>query len=203
MLDIPINAKVYCNDDTACGHTTYVVLNPVTEKMTHLVVKRGVWPHDERLVPIELVTESTQDTIHLSCTKNQLAKMDSFLQTDFIESEVDQYLTDPYVLVWPYRYSEAHRYPIEHEHIPVGELAVRRGARVEATDGYAGRVDGFLVNETSDLITHLVLREGHLWGQKDVTVPVSQIARIEEDVVHLKLDKDTLGTLQTVPAARK
>lgn len=199
MWDIPINAKVLSNDNQICGHTTYVVLNPVTEKMTHVVVKRGVWPHDERLVPIELVTESTQDHIRLNCSKTKLSTMDSFIQTEFLESEVDQYLGDPYVLAWPYRFSSTHRFKIEHEHIPVDELAVRRGARVEALDGYAGRVDGFMVNETSEQITHLVLREGHLWGQKDVIVPVSQIARIEEDVVHLKLDKTEIESLQTVP----
>jgi uncharacterized protein YrrD len=200
MMDIPINAKVLCADGHTCGHTTYVVLNPVIKTMTHVVVKRGVWPHDERLVPIELVTESALDHICLSCSKDKLAAMDSFIETDFIESEVDQYLTDSYVLAWPYRYSEMRRIPVEHERIPIGELAVRRGARVEATDGYAGHVDGFLVDENSEHITHLVLREGHLWGQKDVAIPVSDIARIEEDVVHLRLDKESIEKLPVVPA---
>jgi uncharacterized protein YrrD len=189
MMDIPIHAKVLCADGQPCGHTTYVVLNPVTETMTHVVVKRGVWPHDERLVPIELVTKSALDHIQLNCSKDKLAEMDTFIETEFIESEVDQYLTDPYVLTWPYRYSEMRRIPVDHERIPIGELAVHRGARVEAADGYAGHVEGFLVDESSEHITHLVLREGHLWGQKDVTIPVSDIARIEEDTVHLKLDK--------------
>jgi hypothetical protein len=200
MMDIPIHAKVLCAGGQPCGHTTYVVLNPVTETMTHVVVKRGVWPHDERLVPIELVTESALDHIRLSCSKDKLAAMDFFIETEFVESEVNQYLTDPYVLVWPYRYSETRRITVEHERIPVGELAVRRGARVEAVDGYAGHVDGFLVDESSEHITHLVLREGHLWGQKEVTIPVSGIARIEEDVVHLKLDRDSIEKLPAVPA---
>jgi sporulation protein YlmC with PRC-barrel domain len=200
MMDIPINAKVLCADGQPCGRTSYVVLNPVTETMTHVVVKRGVWPHDERLVPIGLVTESALDHIRLSCSKDKLAALDSFIETDFVESEVDQYLTDPYVLAWPYRYSEKTHIPLEHERIPIGELAVRRGARVETSDGYAGHVDGFLVDENSEHITHLVLRAGHLWGQKDVTVPVSEIARIDEDVVHLKLDKHSIEHLSVVPA---
>jgi sporulation protein YlmC with PRC-barrel domain len=200
MLDIPIHAKVLCADGQTCGHTSYVVLNPVTETMTHVVVKRGVWPNDERLVPIELVTESALDHIRLSCSRDKLAAMDSFIETEFIESEVDQYLTDSYVLTWPYRYSEMRRIPVEHERVPIGELAVRRGARVEATDGNIGHVDGFLVDENSEHVTHLVLREGHLWGQKDVTIPVSEIARIEEDIVHLKLDKESIENLPVITA---
>jgi uncharacterized protein YrrD len=200
MMDIPIHAKVLSADGSACGHTTYVVLNPVIEKMTHVVVQRSVWPNDQRLVPIELVTESTEDHIRLSCSKEELAKMDTFIETEFVESEVTQYLADPYVLNWPYRFSEVDRIPIEHERIPIGELAVHRGARVEATDGSVGHIDSFLVDETSEHITHIVLSEGHLWGHKEVNIPVSSIDRIEEDTVYLKLDKDSIDRLPMISA---
>jgi uncharacterized protein YrrD len=200
MMDIPIHAKVLSADGSACGHTTYVVLNPVIEKMTHVVVQRSVWPNDQRLVPIELVTESTEDHIRLSCSKDDLAKMDTFIETEFVESEVTQYLADPYVLNWPYRFSEVDRIPLEHERIPIGEMAVHRGARVEATDGSAGHIDSFLVDETSEHITHIVLSEGHLWGHKEVNIPVSSIDRIEEDTVYLKLDKDSIEHLPMISA---
>ena len=91
---------------------------------------------------------------------------------------------------------------VEHERIPPGELAVRRGARVEATDGHAGRVDEFLVHPTDGHITHLVLREGHLWGKKDVSIPVSQIDHIQEDAVYLKLDKHSVEALPSIPIRR-
>jgi hypothetical protein len=48
----------------------------------------------------------------------------------------------------------------------------------------------------------LVLREGHLWGQKDVTVPVSKIKRIEEEDVYLDLDKAGIETLPAIPIRR-
>lgn len=92
--------------------------------------------------------------------------------------------------------------PLEHERIPPGELAVRRGAKVEASDGHVGRVTEFLVDPTDGHITHLVLREGHLWGSKDVTIPVSQIDRIEEDAVYVKLNKRGIEALPAVPVKR-
>ena len=52
-----------------------------------------------------------------------------------------------------------------------------------------GCVDEFPVDPANGHITHLVLREGHLWGQEDVTIPISEIARIEEGTVYLKLNK--------------
>jgi sporulation protein YlmC with PRC-barrel domain len=107
-------------------------------------------------------------------------------------------------LVWPYHIPELDTtIPVTHQRIPHGELAVHRGARVEATDGHVGRVDEFLVDPVDTHITHLVLREGHLWGQKDVTIPVSHIDRIEEDTVYLKLDKHNVGALPAIPIRRR
>ena len=88
---------------------------------------------------------------------------------------------------------------IRRERIPPGELFVRRGARVSADDGQVGRVDEFLVDPTTRQITHLVLREGHLWRQKDVLVPISEIERAGEDAVYLKLDRHAIGSLPAVP----
>ena len=67
-----------------------------------------------------------------------------------------------------------------------------------------GRVDEFLVDpENDDHITHIVLREGHLWGQKDVTIPISDIERIKENTVYLKIDKRKIEALPTIPVRRK
>lgn len=87
--------------------------------------------------------------------------------------------------------------------MPPGELALRRGTRVDATDGHVGRVDEFLIDPATGHITHVVLREGHLWGQKDVTIPVSEIDRIEEDTVHLKLDRHSIAALPAIPIRRR
>ena len=87
--------------------------------------------------------------------------------------------------------------------IPAGEVVIRRGTSVEATDGAVGKVDEFLVDPEDDSISHLVLREGHLWGKKDVTIPVSEIDKITDEAVYLKLDKETIETLPTVPVRRK
>jgi uncharacterized protein YrrD len=93
--------------------------------------------------------------------------------------------------------------PFEHEHIPAGEVAIRRGTPIKATDGQVGKVDEFLVDPENDVITHLVLREGHLWGKKDITIPVSEIKEITEEAVYLKLDKKTLEKLPAISVTRK
>ena len=72
---------------------------------------------------------------------------------------------------------------------------------MRATGGRVGQVDEFVVDPESGYITHLALREGHLWGDEEVTIPVSEIVKIEEDVVHLKLNKEQVEV--TIPEVRQ
>jgi len=203
-MDIPINVEVLCAGKL-CGRSTYLVINPVNEHVTHLVVAEKTFPNIERLVPIDKILESTPNSIQLRCSQKDLSQMEAFEETDFIqegELEVALPYSDPYE-VWPYAMYDAMPMPLEHEHIPAGEVAIRRGTAVKAKDGQVGKVDEFLVDPENDAITHLVLREGHLWGKKDVTIPVSEIDKITEEAVYLKLDKQAIESLPTVPAKRK
>jgi sporulation protein YlmC with PRC-barrel domain len=200
-MDIPIDAEVFCRDGL-CGRSTYVVLRPKTEEATHLVVKGNESPHKEILVPVTAVTATTPDSINLSCTRDELGQLQPFFETEYVEVNIPRYAGGAYFME-PYVYPDSETVRVKHESIPAGELAVRRGARVEATDGHVGRVDEFLVEPENDHITHVVLREGHLWGQKDVTIPISEIERFEENTVYLKIDKRSVEALPAIPVQRK
>jgi sporulation protein YlmC with PRC-barrel domain len=132
--------------------------------------------------------------VNLNCTTEQLEKMEPFVDRQFIQMWNAGAFTLP---------AEPSIMVVAHERVPAGEIAIHHGAHVEAADGHVGRVDGLLIDPASEHITHLVLREGHLWGQKDVTIPVSEITRIEADRIYLKLDKHAVGDLPTVPVHRQ
>ncbi len=207
-MEIPLQAQVECTDGV-CGCSEYVLINPVVEQVTHLVVREASLPHREYIVPVDLVSATIADTIQLRCSKAELEKMDPFVQIEFVAGEV------PYLypasgdalmgtyLSWPYVSSESTEYvPVEHRQIPPGELAARRGTRIEATDGYVGHVDEFVVNSENSRITHLMMREGHLWGQKDVIIPLSAIGGTRDDTVFLNLNKHEIEALPTFPVHR-
>lgn len=196
-MEIPLNVQVQCADRDA-GHSVCVILNPVKDQVTHLVVRESDLFSAERLVPIDLILETSHDAIKLKCTLSELKEMESFTEAEFIPSPNEG------TYLWPY-YStmDPGVVVIEHECIPRDELAIRRGDTVYAQDGEIGRVDEFLVEPKNDSVTHLVMREGHLWGKRDVTIPVSQIGRFESDTVYLKLTKKQVEELPTVPVKRK
>jgi len=209
-MEIPLNAKVECKDGL-CGRSVYVLINPVTDKVTYLVVREDSSPNIEYMVPVAIVSETIVDTIRLGCSKAKLKKMHPFIKTTFIEQKVPYnsgsggemygmglYYYLPYVTP-----GMTVQVPVEHQQIPPGELAVHRGTSVEATDGYVGHVDEFVVNPKNGHITHLVMREGHLWGQKDVIIPLSAMGDTREDTVFLKLDKHQIEALPTFPVHRR
>lgn len=105
-------------------------------------------------------------------------------------------------LYWPYTRPEDYEMYVDVEQIPHGELGIHRGAHVEATDGRVGKVDEFIINPDNNHISHIVLQKEHLWGKKDVSIPVSEISRLEDDVVHLKLSKKEVQQLPSIPATR-
>ncbi len=71
---------------------------------------------------------------------------------------------------------------------------------VLATDGKVGRVDGVLADRASGRVTHLVLREGHLFGHREVQVPAAMVARYADATVHLNVDKAAIAALPDVHA---
>ncbi|MEP7137513.1 MAG: PRC-barrel domain-containing protein, partial [Chloroflexota bacterium] len=172
-MDISINAKVNCSDGPF-GQSTCVILKPTTKEITHLVVSNEEFPETNYLVSLDHVMESTPGKIQLNCSHAELSKMPIFNTVEFVPSDLTGFVGGTYMM-WPYYAPMPPYASLEKEHIPANELVIRRGARVEAMDGDVGRVDEFLINPSNDHISHLVMREGHLWGQKDVTIPMNQI----------------------------
>ena len=210
-MQIPLNAQVECTDGV-CGRSVFVLIDPIVDQVTNLVVKEDSSPNTEYIVPVEFVTETIADTIRLSCSKAELEKMDPFIKTRFIQEKVSEIYSRygggmyGYGSMYYMPYAALDRTVYEKEEIqqvPPGELTVRRGTRVEATDGYVGKVDEFVVNPENGHITHLVMREGHLWGKKDVIIPLSAMGDTHGDTVFLKIDKQQIESLPTFPLKRR
>ena len=91
---------------------------------------------------------------------------------------------------------------VQEEKMPKGELAVYSGMEVEASDGKVGKLDELVLDGDSGAITHIQMREGHLWGKKDVAIPVANIDFTDGKTVYLKIDKDAGKALPAVKVKR-
>ena len=84
-----------------------------------------------------------------------------------------------------------------HDNVPVGEVEVRRGEHVHATDGAIGHVKGLVIDPTDHHVTHFLLEEGHIWDRKRVAIPITAVTGVEDGVC-LNLTKDQVRDLPPV-----
>ena len=145
-----------------CGRSVYVLIDPVIDQVADLVVRENS-SHIEYIVPVDVVSKTIADTIQLRCSKEELEKMDPFIKTTFVEEKIPDrdfgYGGGGYGIGFSYikpyvTPDKTVQVPTEHQEIPPGELDVRRGTRVKATDGNVDHVDEFVVNPENCHITH-------------------------------------------------
>jgi hypothetical protein len=208
-----IGVRANCSDGH-CGEVRRLIIDPATDAVTHLVIEPGHHKDAARLVPSDLV-ESTDGEIRLRCTRAEFDQLDYAEERELVD-DADQNLGtggglgsglaysasgDAYAQLGPGGLDNLgpmpmpkHRRTLTQDVVPLGEDQVRPGDKVHAVDGEIGRVHGFLVSEADDRVTHLLLEEGHLWGRKEVTIPVAAIARVDQGI-RLNLTKEQVGDL--------
>ena len=81
--------------------------------------------------------------------------------------------------------------------LPPGEFGVRRGQAVHATDGEIGKVEGLVVDSAQGHVTHVLLQEGHLWGRKQVAIPIDSVEKIDDGIT-VNLTKQEIEALPAV-----
>jgi sporulation protein YlmC with PRC-barrel domain len=192
--------------DGSFGTLVRVVIDPIERTLTHLVVEPHLRPGQGRLVPIDLV-DATSTPIELECTAAEFDCLETVEATRFLPGSSRRWGYQPdQWLSWPY-YALALGgmlaggvgvLPAVGSHrVPAGEVEIRRGDHVHATDGAIGRVQGLVIDRTDHHMTHVLLEEGHLWGVRQVAIPAAAVADID-DGVRLTLTKDEVRDLPLI-----
>lgn len=196
-----IGAEVSCTDG-ACGKLSRVVVDPVARALTHLIVEPRRGHEAARLVPLDLV-DSAAGEIRLNCTSAEFDVLDPAEETRFItaDNDVPNYRTTD-VVAWPhYGYRGSHGGLATSDTIPIGEVEVKRGEQVHASDGHIGQVEGLVIDPGSHRVTHVLLQEGHLWGRKDVAIPIVAVTEAA-DHIEVSLSKQQVQDLPPVDIDR-
>lgn len=205
-----IGTKVVCSDGS-CGQLSRVVVDPLARVLTHLVVEPARGGAVGRLVPIDLVADAASE-IRLSCTWGTFQELPDAEETHFL-TPTDRQLdyADDEVFSWPYYglaagmggmgmagMGVAGNPPFAtYDRVPVGEVDLRRGEHVQARDGSIGSVQGLVIDGERH-VTHVLLQEGHLWGKKDVAIPIGAVTEVDAEGVHLSITRDQVRDLPPV-----
>jgi sporulation protein YlmC with PRC-barrel domain len=203
-----IGADVACSDGP-CGSVIRVVVDPVARSATHLVVEPEERAGLARLVPLDLV-DAAAGGVRLRCTLEEFERLESAEDTQFVPGTYGYGDFGPeQVVSWPY-YGlggmtgvagdeiASGSQTVTYDVVPLGEVEVRRGEPVHATDGSIGKVQGLVIDPRSHHVTHVLLQEGHLWGRKEVAIPISAVSSVDEDGIKLSITKRHVQDLPAV-----
>lgn len=172
-----MGAKASCSDGS-CGEVRRTILDPATLTVTHLVIEPR---HDRakgRLVPLELV-DAAGPEIRLRCTLAEFERLEPSEEVELAEGMDFGGSTSGMGIGM----GLGQRTPVVVNHaVPLGETEVEPHDSVRAVDGEIGRVEGFVVDPVHHQVTHILLKEGHLWGRKEVAIPVSAVASLDAGI---------------------
>ena len=175
--EFAMGATASCADGPG-GKVSRVIIDPATETVTHLVIEPKHRMSLARLVPLDLV-DSTAGDIRLRCTVEEFGQLEPAQETELIEDATGS--LGPGALNTAMGVTSPVPIMVE-DVVPLGEAGVERGEPVHALDGEIGRVQGFLVDPDDHRVTHVLLEEGHLWGRKKVSIPVSAVTGVENGI---------------------
>jgi sporulation protein YlmC with PRC-barrel domain len=209
VVQFTIGTQVRCADGE-CGRLSRVVVDPVAGRVTHLAVEPDHRLGLARLVPLDLVESAgdAADGILLRCTLAQFEALDSAEETQFVPGTRGFEAYGPeQILSWPYyRLGDTVMDPDQEgkvsqtvtvDTMPLGEVAIRRGSPVHATDGAIGHVQGLVIDAGSTHVTHVLHAEGHLWGRKQVAIPISTVSEVGDEIT-LRIGKQEVRDLPPV-----
>ena len=192
-----------------------MVIDTNTRRVTHLIVAPSDRPELARLVGIERARggDERDAPIVLTCTAEELDRLEAVHHTAYLQLG-DQLAEDPGRTTGIEEVSSLSSYEgfapggidtgalptdfdphvtASYDLIPQGGVEIRRRSAVTSADGHhLGHVDGFGLDD-DHRITEVVLVHGHLWGKRDIHIPMTDVATIDNDELVLSVSRDEVA----------
>ena len=133
-MDIPFNAEVQCTDGSG-GNIERIIVDPVTRKITHIVVRESGMLGEAVMTPVEFITESTPTTVRIRLSIKELKDLQIFVEKNYLTTSPESipmaqlgYGVYPIggVAYWPFYPVSESDYIIIDSSLPKGELALHR-----------------------------------------------------------------------------
>lgn len=211
--------NVYTAGGDNLGSIKRIVMNPRTQQVTHLVVEKGFFFPEDRIVPVSWVVQADENRVELGQSVNAdelpLFEEEYYIPyEDMAEADPKKYAsssaysrvhTAPYLYYgpigawWSYPgiYGDDDPYYVQEErtNIPEGTLALKTGANVMSHDGkHVGNVEQVFTNSDNDRASHFLISKG-LFFKAHKLVPTYWIEETDTNQVRLAVTAQTLNDL--------
>lgn len=192
------------SDDETVGKLSRVVLDPRTRKVGYLIVERGTFFTEDKVVPMDIVEGVTEDQVRLKVNKEGLDHLDTFDETHYVPLDPAGEQVEADYWYPPLSGATMGGYPLfpqpvfierTERQFPENYVALKEGARVVTEDGeHIGNIERVITDTKTDRATHLVLSGGLLKDKR--LVPTHWIKDVSEEEVRLSVEP---GFLERLP----
>ena len=210
-MELKEGATVFSADEKEVGKINRFVLNPVSNKVTHFVVEKGLLFPEDKVIPLDWVTGSGEDRVTLSKGAAAVEDLPPFEETNYVQlddTERQRFAAVPYTYAPTYYWyppygAPTYLYPgtmpdvaTETErNIPENTVALREGSGVFDTDGdHIGDVERVMVDPNTKRATHFVISQGLLLKERKL-VPLEWVRSVMENRVLLAVGSKLIDRL--------
>lgn len=210
-MQFKIGTTVYTANGEKVGDIERFVIDPPENKIVGLVVRKGFFFPEDKVIPIKNVLNADEEQVTLKQI-DESEKFPPFKETHYVAAhEIDTSEADPSDMITnptsvyyypPLQESAwygggyfAPRIEVEERNIPEYAIPLEEGANVISRDGkHVGEVKRVYTDPDTEKITHLSIREGILF-KKEKLIPATWVDKVMESRVHLSVNSSILEDL--------
>ncbi len=208
-MNLEIGAEVL-GPDGKLGTLTQIVIEPLGERVTHVVVERGGLHPWEKLVSIERITRAEGDRVWTELSFDDMEALPDTLKyvgtapAPATPSEVPFADMQPVGLFWPsnvlgwYLPSQQSSIPAQTQsNLPPGTQGLKSGTPVYSQDGKVGHLDEVVYDEESGKATGMIIRKGFFFA-REFEAPIDWVEAID-DHIRLSVRSDEIPEKRRKP----
>ncbi len=206
-VDIDIGADVEAADGRPVGTVQGVVMDPLLDVVTHLVIRSGlaIAPVD-KVVPVTAVERIADHRVRLNITMVELEEQPNLEERAYVplaptigDTATPRIWTPPPPVALPPVINPNWGPPFvveEWRNVPEEEQVLREGLPVRARDGeLVGTVDEIVTDPATHVATHIAVHSRRE-PTRDKLIPVAWIVRSDEDTgITLGVNRDAVEGL--------
>jgi uncharacterized protein YrrD len=210
------NAEVFTSTGEKVGRIDRVVIDPKSDELTHLVVKKGFLFTKDKVIPLDHVETTTEDRVELKPGPEDPDEFPDFEETHYIRAQASgkfakRDLGGIKPLAWYYplpggawwrmgmgAYPGYPQPPYLRQtelNIPDDTVPLEEGAKVVSAEGdQVGEVERVYAEEEEQRVTHILISKG-LISKTRKLIPTMWVEHVREDEVRLSISKNFVEDL--------
>ncbi len=194
------DAHVKTESGTEVGTIDRIVFDSKAQKVTHIIVRKGLLLTTDRVIPVDIL-QASEDGVRISDDIDP-STFPQFEQSDYVlDPQTDFYVANPGIAIGAYGPIGSPKAELKRHrerNIPEDSIALQANSDVIASNGEkVGRIKEIMTDANDDRAIQLVVATG-LRDRTQRVIPANLVTSIAEGEVHLSVSAEEFEEYATI-----